>query len=306
MLSEMLRSIRFPALLGLAATVLLWSSAFVAIRVALRDLDPLQLTVGRLVVASAALAAVTPLLGIGWPARDDLARIVLAGATGMTGYQLLLNTGEVRVPAGTASLLVATFPVLTALLGGLVLGERLTAGQRAGVAVAFAGAGLIALTGRDGFGISPSALLVLGAAVCLAAYTVLQKPLLARSSPVAATCHATWAATLLALPLAGRLPGAVDQLTAAGVVALLWLGVGASAVGFVTWALALRHLPASVAASSLYLGPPLTVLIAWGQLGERPTALALAGGALCLLGVTLTQRHRRPSQAPTTSGRIRT
>jgi drug/metabolite transporter (DMT)-like permease len=220
----MSRSARLLALSGLGATVLLWSSAFVAIRVVLRDLDPLQLTVGRLLVASAALAVVAPLLDVGWPARRDLARIVLAGATGMTGYQLLLNTAEVRVPAGTASLLVATFPVLTALLGGLVLGERLAADQWTGVAVAFTGAALIALTGRDGLGISPSALLVLGAAACLAAYSVLQKPLLARVSPVAATCHATWAATLLALPLVGRLPATLDRFTAAGVVALLWCG----------------------------------------------------------------------------------
>jgi drug/metabolite transporter (DMT)-like permease len=70
---------------------------------------------------------VAPLLGVGWPARGDLGRIALAGATGMTGYQLLLNTGLVRVPAGTASLLVATFPVLTAALSGLVLHERLAA-----------------------------------------------------------------------------------------------------------------------------------------------------------------------------------
>jgi drug/metabolite transporter (DMT)-like permease len=303
----MARSPRLLALLGLGVTILVWSSAFVAIRVALRDLDPVQLTVARLVIASAALAAVAPFLGVGWPAKGDLARITLAGATGMTGYQLLLNTGEVRVTAGTAGLLVATFPVLTAVLGGLVLGERLTAGQWTGVAVAFTGAGLIALTERDGLGISPSALLVLGAAVCLAAFTVLQKPLLARVSPVAATCHATWAATLLALPLAGGLPAALGRVTAAGVVALLWLGVGASAVGFVAWALALRHLPASVAASSLYLGPPLTVLVAWGLLGERPAPLALVGGALCLLGVTLTRRRRQPSQAPTrTSSRIGT
>lgn len=293
------RSARLLALSGLGATVLLWSSAFVAIRVALRDLDPVQLTVGRLLVASAALAVVAPLLDVGRPARRDLARIVLAGATGMTGYQLLLNTGEVRVPAGTASLLVATFPVLTAVLGGLVLGERLAADQWAGVAVAFTGAGLIALTERDGLGISPSALLVLGAAACLAAYAVLQKPLLARVSPVAATCHATWAAALLTLPLATRLPDAVDRLTATGVVALLWLGLGSSAVGFMTWALALRHLPASVAASSLYLGPPLTVMVAWGLLGERPVAVALTGGALCLVGVLLTQRSGQSRQAPT-------
>src|SRR4029450_4920138 len=80
-----------PAVLAIAATVFLWGSAFAAIRTAVADLGPVPLSVARLLVASLALALVALFLGVRLPHRRDLIRIAIAGATGMTGYQLLLN-----------------------------------------------------------------------------------------------------------------------------------------------------------------------------------------------------------------------
>ena len=113
-----------PATLAAAGTVLLWASAFPAITVAVRGLGPAGLAVARLAVASAALAVVAPVLGVRRPRPRDLPLIALCGLAGMTGYQLLLNAGERVVPAGTASLLVATAPVYASLLAVAFLGER--------------------------------------------------------------------------------------------------------------------------------------------------------------------------------------
>ena len=99
------------ASLAAAGTVLLWASAFPAITVAVRGLGPAGLAVARLAVASAVLALAAPLMGVRRPRPRDLPLIALCGLAGMTGYQLLLNAGERVVPAGTASLLVATAPV---------------------------------------------------------------------------------------------------------------------------------------------------------------------------------------------------
>jgi hypothetical protein len=71
-------------------------------------IGPAGLAVARLAVASAALALVAPVLGVRRPRARDLPLIAVCGLAGMTGYQLLLNAGERVVPAGTASLLVAT------------------------------------------------------------------------------------------------------------------------------------------------------------------------------------------------------
>ena len=124
-----------PAALAAAGTVLLWASAFPAITVAVRGLGPAGLAVARLAVASAALALAAPWMGgrgkagrmgVRRPKLGDLPLIALCGLAGMTGYQLLLNAGERVVPAGTASLLVATAPVYASLLAVAFLGERAT------------------------------------------------------------------------------------------------------------------------------------------------------------------------------------
>jgi len=120
-----------PAAFAAAGTVLLWASAFPAITVAVRGLGPAGLAVARLAVASAALAVVAPLMGVRRPKRGDLPLIALCGLAGMAGYQLLLNAGERVVPAGTASLLVATAPVYASLLAVAFLGEHATRRHRA-------------------------------------------------------------------------------------------------------------------------------------------------------------------------------
>src|SRR5579862_5489113 len=135
------------ATLAAAGTVLLWASAFPAITVAVRGLGPAGLAVARLAVASAALALVAPWLGgrgkarlgVRRPKLGDLPLIALCGLAGMTGYQLLLNAGERVVPAGTASLLVATAPVYASVLAAAFLGERPGRQWWAGSAVALAG-----------------------------------------------------------------------------------------------------------------------------------------------------------------------
>ena len=97
-----------PRALALAATVVAGPRRSRRSGSACTGLGVAGLSIARLVVASAALALVAPVLGVRRPARRDLPQIALCGATGMSAYQLLLNWGEVHVAAGTASLLIAT------------------------------------------------------------------------------------------------------------------------------------------------------------------------------------------------------
>ena len=165
---------------ALAATVLLWASAFAAIRAALEHFRPGHLSALRLLVAAVALGAVAAARGITLPAARDLPAIAAVAFAGMTAYQLLLNSGEQTVPAGTAALLINVSPVFTAVAASVLLNERMTPLRWAGVAIACAGASLIALAGHDGVALEQGALFVLGAAVAQAAFFVGQKPLLHR------------------------------------------------------------------------------------------------------------------------------
>lgn len=286
------------AALALVTTIVLWASAFAGIRVALRAFGPEHLSLLRLAIASAVLGAIAIARGgLRVPARADLPGLLLVAFTGMTAYQLLLNAGEVSVPAGTASLLVNVSPLFTAILAVTLLGERLSARARTGIAVGFGGAALVAVSRGGGFGFDARALLVLGAAVAQATFFVAQKGLLARSRLQAfdVTAWAMWLGTALLLPFAPGLPHAVASAPAGALAAVLYLGVGASALGFVSWAYASARVPVSFAASTLYAVPVVAALVAWLWLGETPAALAVAGGAVAIAGVALTASARRRS-----------
>jgi drug/metabolite transporter (DMT)-like permease len=285
------------ASLAAAGTVLLWASAFPAITVAVRGLGPAGLAVARLAVASAVLALAAPLMGVRRPKRGDLPLIALCGLAGMTGYQLLLNAGERVVPAGTASLLVATAPVYASLLAVAFLGERSTRRRWAGSAVALAGTVLIAASHGLGFG--ASALVVLAAAVLQGVFHAAQKPLLARYTGFEVTAYAMWAGTVFILPWTGSLlralwgPGA--HAGGAAVGSAVFLGVAPSAAGFVLWAYAMARMDVGRVTVGLYLVPAAAIGISLAWLGQVPGPVELIGGMIALAGVILARDSRVPA-----------
>jgi drug/metabolite transporter (DMT)-like permease len=113
--------------------VVLWASAFVAIRSAGGHFAPGALALGRLLVASLALGVVWLLSGGGWPTRAAWPGILGSGPLWFGLYMVTLNWGERDVDAGTAAMLVNIGPILLALLGGWLLHEgfprRLAAGM---------------------------------------------------------------------------------------------------------------------------------------------------------------------------------
>lgn len=291
-----------------ATTLLLWASAFVAIRVALPGFGAAGLTVGRLLVASLVLALAAPLLRVRRPAAADLLRIACCGLAGMTSYQLLLNAGERSVPAGTASLLVNASPIFAAVLGLALLRERLTVRIITALAIGFTGATVITLAQGNDLAPNVDALFVLAAALSQALFFVLQKPLLSRYRGIEVTCYATWAGTVLALPLLPALIHDIPHAGAESVGALLFLGAAPSAIGFTTWAYAQARLPVAVAANTLYLVPLLAIGIGWIVLHETIQPAALAGGVLTLIGVAISRsplRARRRTNRNERAGRTK-
>ncbi|HEY3683296.1 MAG TPA: DMT family transporter [Streptosporangiaceae bacterium] len=284
---------RLPSrsVLALAATVVLWASAFAAIRVALPGYGVAGLSFARLAVASAALAVAAPLLKVRLPRARDLPLIALCGATGMSAYQALLNWGEVHVPAGTASLLIATAPVFSVAFAAGFLGERLSRVKVLGSAVAVAGAAVIALAGGDAR-YSGGAWLVLAAAVVQGAYHTATKPLLRRYTGLEVACYAMWSGTLFLLPLAPDAVRAAVHAPPQATLAAVFLGLLPSAVGFVTWGYAVARLTVTAATAALYLVPPVTLLVAYVWLGEVPAPVALLGGLISIGGVVLINRRR--------------
>ena len=278
-----------------ALSVFIWSFAFVGIRYGVRYYSPGALALLRFTVASAMFAGF-----IVWK-RDPRSMVrratphwrgILAmSVTGIFVYHVCLNVGELTVSAGAASLLVNTTPVFTVLLAMWFLGDRLGPVGGAGIAVAFLGATLVSLGTGEGFSFDQGALWITAAAVAQAIYFTVQKELLGRLGPLELTALSIWSGTLLLAVFSGQLVDALTTAPLAATLAVVSLGVGPSAIAYLSWAEVVSRIDVSRAVTYLYLVPVLAFTLGFLLLGEEPGLLSVLGGAVTLFGVALV--HRR-------------
>ncbi len=185
-----------PAPGAAAVTVVLWASAFVAIRSAGGHFSPGALALGRLLVASLALGVMWLASGDGWPPRAAWPGILGSGVLWFGLYMIALNWGEREVDAGTAAMVVTVGPILIALLGGWLLREGFPRRLGAGMAVSLAGAIVVGIAESGGGRTSViGVVLCVAAAVCYAAGVVFQKPALGHASAVQVTTFGCFAGT---------------------------------------------------------------------------------------------------------------
>lgn len=279
-------------MVAIGVTVLLWASAFVAIRDVGADVGPGALTLGRLLVGSVALGVPLLLSRPAWPAREHWPRLVGVGLLWFGVYNVALNAAEQRVDAGTAAMLVNIAPVLLAVLAGLSLGEGFPRPLLVGSAVGLGGVTLIGVATSTGDRADVwSVVLCVLAAVAYAFAVVLQKPLLGRLSALQVTWVACTVGAVACLPFAPELLGDLRDAGSGALAGVVYLGLFPTAIAFTTWAYALARSDAGRLGSTTYLVPPIAVVLGWLLLGEVPPLLAFVGGGLCLVGVWITRRR---------------
>ncbi len=283
-------------------TVVLWASAFVAIRHLGSDVSPGALTLGRLLVGSAVLGALLISRPRRWPTRRDWPPLLVVGLLWFGVYNVALNAGEQRVDAGTASMLVNVGPIIVAVLAAIFLGEGFPRRVLGGTVVGFAGVVIIALsTSPSGQNDMWGVVLCVVAAASAAVSMIAQKPLVGRLPALEVTWLACTIGAVACLPFAPELIRDVDAAGGSAIVWIVYLGAFPTAVAFTTWAYALARSTAGRLASTIYLVPPITIVLGWALLDEIPPVVALGGGALCLLGVAVSRtqgRRREPRARP--------
>lgn len=291
--------------LALLITVLIWGLNFPIIKVALGPMPPFVVNALRFTVSAVVLGALYAAKARGreggfWePMRAHGRTIVGLGLLGYVAYQFLFIVGVDATSAGSASLIVSSSPVWTAVLARLIGFEHLPLGAWGGLVLSLAGTALVVLAGAGAAGITEDSLfgngLLLVGAVAWAGYTVLSRPVL--KTDVSATGLAFFG-ILVALPFLWGLGvtewGEVVWADVDGWVwaALVFSGGLSTGIAYALWNAGVRGVGPSQAAIYNNLVPVVALASGALLLGERVTLYQVLGGALIIGGLMLMRRAR--------------
>lgn len=270
-----------------ATTIVFWSLAYVMTKLALQHFSTFTLGFLRYLIASAILVVFMAINRMKLPKKTDLPWFLAAGAIGFFVYMIAFNMGQAQVTAATGSVVIATAPMITALLARVVYRESLRPIQWAAILLEFVG--VLVMTLMNGvFSVNSGLFWMLLAALSLSVYNLLQRRLTRTYTAMQTSTYGIFAGTLL---LAVFARGSFQELASASPVQLVYLGVlsvGSSAVGYVAWAKAFSKAEKTSQVSNyMFATPFLSSLMGFLLAGEVPDRATLVGGGIILLGVFL-------------------
>ena len=282
------------SLLPIAAFCFLWSSAFAAAKIAVRDCPPLTLLTIRFLIAGALMLGVAAASGR-WklPSGRDLAALVLLGALNNALYLGLSWSGMTTVSSAFTAVLISTNPLLIGVLAGPLLGERLSWRKLLGLCLGLAGVALVLrsrLTGmqEDLHG----TLLVTGGLIALVAGTLLYKMLKPTSGLWTSTGIQSLSGAAALLPFALATESLGDaRLTSSLIWSMAYMIVAVSMGGYYLWFMILGRASATSASALHFLMPPLGLLFGWVVLREPVSWLDLLGIVPIAFGIWLATRR---------------
>lgn len=275
-------------------SVLIWGTTMIATKLLLADFQPIEIMFYRGAICVLTLTALYPHRLVLKERRQEW-YFALAGLFGVTLYALFENVALQHTAASNVGVIVATAPFFSALIAVRTPeGKGLRASFFIGFAVAIAGIALISFYGGQAVAINPLGdLLALLAAMSWALYCwFMQKIGALGYHPVQSTRRVFLYGLLFMLPamLLFDFRFGFDRLAkGAYLPMLLYLGVGASALCFVTWNVAIKALGTVKTTVYIYAVPVVTVISSALVLGEAVTPVRALGTALTLLGLVVSQ-----------------
>ena len=283
----------------------LWSTNVILGRMLREDIGPFGIAAGRFAVASLVYLVILFKAPVEQRRPGGQWRtLLLMGLTGVFGFSVLLYLGLRYTTAANGALITGISPMLIGLAAAIFLGERFTARHAIGGIISLIGVAILVSNGSIaallGASFNLGDLIILIAYVLWALYTVLGRMSTRHRSALSTTAISTW----MGLPL--LLVGAVmewrvtpPRLTPFVVGSIVYIGVFAAAIAMLAWHEAIRRgKPAEVSAMYNFL-PVYGVLMGVLVVGESLSTGQLIGGALVLLGGTVTissELRRRPAR----------
>jgi len=279
---------------------LIWGTNYALVKSAFRELDPQAFNALRMLLASAVMATTSRLARHGGPdaifhtpARvtpPEWLRLAWLGLVGHCLYQYLFVGGLARSSVANSSLIVSSSPIVITLLSLLTRHERPGPLHWAGTLVSLAGIYLVVGRGARVAGESVGGdVMLIGAVVCWAFYTINARSLMERHSPVGVTALSMLIGTLVYVPIAApalaRVPWAA--VSAATWLKLVYSAVFALCVSYTIWYAAVRQIGSARTAVYSNLLPIVAMATAWLWLREPIGALKASGAAAVLAGVAI-------------------
>ena len=288
--------------LALVTVYIVWGSTFIALAIVIRDLPPfLAMSVRHLVAGGVLLAIALPRGDRGTDRigrRQIGAAFVFGGLLFVTGHGSLAWAQQ-TVPAGVAALLVGTIPIWMALFDRVGFGKRLPGTAYAGIAVGFGGLAIL----FDPFGKGSvdrlGALVIVLGAMCWAVGSLYSRGAPLPKRPLVSAGLASLCGGIL-LTGYSAVSGEIGEATwtTDAVLALGYLIVVGSFVGFTTYVWLLRVAPISLVSTYAYVNPIVAVALGWLILDESITAQMAIAGAAVLVSVAVILRSGGTSLEP--------
>lgn len=283
---------KYAGHLAALLTILIWGTTFISTKLLLADFLPIEILFFRFIMGYAVLWAVCPRRLAGLSGRQEMT-FAAAGFCGVCLYYLLENIALTYTMASNVGVIISAAPFLTAILSHLFMesGEKLRMNFLIGFIVAIAGIVLISFNGSQ-LKLNPFGdILAFAAAFVWACYSILARKISGYELPVILTTRRIFFYGILFMVPAlllfdfrldvSRFKEAVNLLN------ILYLGIGASALCFVTWNYAVKMLGAVKTSIYIYMVPVITVITSVLVLKETVTWVSIAGTVLTVAGLFL-------------------
>ncbi|HCX2094033.1 TPA: DMT family transporter [Staphylococcus aureus] len=283
-----MNKLRDTTFLSYLFTIILWGSAFPMIKIALNDFSAESLSAFRLILATIILLPFVIIKKLPTPELRDIPVIFILGFCGFVIYHTALNFGETLISAGISGILVSTTPIFSSALAYIFLKEHFSKWNWLSSLVAFIGISIISISKDDYTTIN-----VLGVFIILLAsfseslYFTFQKKYIEKYGFIAFTLYTIMASSPFMLVFIPEIINDIHGATFTSIVSVLYLAIFPTIIPYVLLAYIVKSVGVSDATMSLYLTPIVSLLLSYLLLDELPTTLAIIGGLITLLGVSL-------------------
>ena len=295
-----MRSRKSAGHLAALFTIIIWGTTFISTKVLLTDFKPVEILFFRFVMGFAVLFLVCPHRMKGVGRRQELT-FVLAGLCGICLYYLLENIALTYTMTSNVGVIISVAPFFTAILSCLFLRSegKLRANFFIGFVVAMAGIALLSFNGSQ-MKLNPVGdVLAVLAAFVWACYSILTRKISSFGYPVILTTRRTFFYGILfmvpALFFFDFEMGLERFADLTHLLNILYLGLGASALCFVTWNLAVKALGAVKTSVYIYMVPVITVVTSVLVLKETVTLVSVMGTFLAVAGLFFSEYNRKGS-----------